>query len=106
MQYLLSKAYYAAITPGDYDDTKTGTAGTIIKDILDKYNVIAGFAWFDTTDIDLTGTSLSIATNYSRCLDFIKDVAKTKEDYYFYIDGAGAAHFKQKSTTPDHLLTL
>lgn len=46
--------YYAAITPGTYTDTKTGTAGTIIKDVLDKYNLLAGYAWFDTTDIDLT----------------------------------------------------
>lgn len=74
--------------------------------MLDKYNALAGYAWFDTTDITVTGTTLSLATNYSRCLDVIKDMSKAKEGFYFYIDGAGAAHFKQKSSTAQHLLTL
>lgn len=45
-------------------------------------------------------------TNYSRSLDVVLDAVKTKEDYYFFIDGAGAVHFKEKAAAAQHLLTV
>lgn len=104
IQYLLSKMYYKLA--GIFTGTKTGTPGQIIKDVIDFYNAAAGYSWFSTTNIDVTGTSISLDVNYTYCMDTIKDASSTRTGYYLFIDGTGAVYYRQKSSTPDHLLTL
>lgn len=73
--------------------------GAILRDIMDKYIAQGGNLSYDTSTIELTGTTVSYTFNTNTTLEGLKKCLElAPANWYFYIDQANnMVHFHQKS---------
>jgi hypothetical protein len=74
-----------------------------LKDIIDVVNL--HYNYFDYTQVENFGSSVSIDFNKKTCLWAINDVIKTI-DRVLFVDRDWKVYFKDKPVTPTHLFTV
>lgn len=82
--------------------------GAIMRDIMDKYRDIGGTLNYDSSTIELTGTTVSYTFNTNTTLEGLKKCLElAPAGWYFYVDQAtNMVHFHQKNETADQIFTL
>jgi hypothetical protein len=82
--------------------------GAIMRDIMDKYIANGGTLTYDTSTIELTGTTVSYTFNTNTTMEGIqKCLELAPAGWYFYVDQAnGVMHFHQKSGAVDRTFSL
>lgn len=80
----------------------------IFKAALDSSSGRGGEIDYNGSSTDDTGVEISYTFKVATVLDVIRKIHEfAPSDWYWYIDiGSNVAYFKQRSTTPDHILEM
>lgn len=90
---------------GNLSFNKNQDPSQTVRDIVDFVNIKYNFFSYDWTSIPNYWTSADLKFENEDCFSAIKKCIDVT-DFYFYIDQFWKVFFKQKSSTPEHFLTI
>lgn len=102
MASLMKKVFFRSGTNTKF--TATGTASNIITSVVNYFNTVYTWNWFNTSWIESTTGQIQIRVDSTDCLQTITEAVNTTEKY-LRIWADWTVYFKTKASNPTHFIT-